>query len=87
MSETAVLLCGHGSRDPEAVAEFEEAAAALRVRLANLAPGGDFATGYLEFARPTIGEGLAALTARGGSSRSRACCSPRATSRTISHGR
>ncbi len=65
MSETAVLLCGHGSRDPEAVAEFEEAAAALRVRLANLAPGGDFATGYLEFARPTIGEGLAALTERG----------------------
>src|SRR6266567_2671517 len=65
MSETAVLLCGHGSRDPEAIAEFEEAASALRARLANSAPGGDFATGYLEFARPTIGEGLAALTARG----------------------
>ena len=65
MSETAVLLCGHGSRDPEAVGEFEEAAAALRARLAHLAPGGDFATGYLEFARPTIGEGLAALKARG----------------------
>jgi sirohydrochlorin cobaltochelatase len=65
MSETAVLLCGHGSRDPEAVGEFEAAAAALRARLASLAPGGDFATGYLEFARPTIGEGLAALTARG----------------------
>jgi len=65
MSETAVLLCGHGSRDPEAVGEFEAAAAALRACLASLAPGGDFATGYLEFARPTIGEGLAALTARG----------------------
>ncbi len=65
MSETAVLLCGHGSRDPEAISEFEEAAAALRSRLASLAPGRDFATGYLEFARPTIGEGLAALTARG----------------------
>jgi sirohydrochlorin cobaltochelatase len=65
MSETAVLLCGHGSRDPEAVGEFEAAAAALRARLASLAPGGDFATGYLEFARPTIGEGLAALQARG----------------------
>jgi sirohydrochlorin cobaltochelatase len=62
MSETAVLLCGHGSRDPEAISEFEEAAAALRSRLA---PESDFATGYLEFARPTIGEGLAALTARG----------------------
>jgi len=61
MSETAVLLCGHGSRDPEAIAEFEEAAAKLRARLA----GRDFATGYLEFARPTIGEALAELTARG----------------------
>ena len=65
MSETAVLLCGHGSRDPEAVGEFEAAASALRARLASLAPGGDFATGYLEFARPTIAEGLAALRARG----------------------
>ena len=58
MSETAVLLCGHGSRDPEAVGEFEEAAAALRSRLAM---DDDFATGYLEFARPTIGESLAAI--------------------------
>ena len=65
MSETAVLLCGHGSRDPEAVGEFEEAAAAVRARLAVVAPESDFATGYLEFARPTIGEGLAALKARG----------------------
>ena len=30
MSEPAVLLCGHGSRDPEAIEEFEQAAAALR---------------------------------------------------------
>jgi sirohydrochlorin cobaltochelatase len=65
MSETAVLLCGHGSRDPEAIGEFEEAASALRARLALRAPGDDFATGYLEFARPTIGESLAALTASG----------------------
>ena len=65
MSESAVLLCGHGSRDHEAVEEFEAAAARLRTRLASLMPGSDFATGYLEFARPTIGEGLAALTARG----------------------
>src|SRR5215468_1882251 len=61
MTETAVLLCGHGSRDPEAVEEFELAAAALRPRL----PGFDFATGYLEFARPTIRDGLAHLAARG----------------------
>jgi len=61
MSETAVLLCGHGSRDPEAITEFELAAAALRPRL----PQFDFATGYLEFTRPTIRDGLALLAARG----------------------
>jgi sirohydrochlorin cobaltochelatase len=61
MNEPAVLLCGHGSRDPEAIEEFEQAAASLRSRLA----GRDFATGYLEFARPTIGEALAELQARG----------------------
>src|ERR1700745_4451384 len=61
MRETAVLLCGHGSRDPEAVAEFERAAGALRPRL----PEFDFATGYLEFARPTIRDGLALLAGRG----------------------
>ena len=61
MTETAVLLCGHGSRDAEAIVEFELLAAALRPRL----PGVDFATGYLEFARPTIRDGLAALAARG----------------------
>jgi sirohydrochlorin cobaltochelatase len=61
MTGTAVLICGHGSRDPEAIAEFELVAAALRPRL----PQFDFATGYLEFARPTIRDGLAALTARG----------------------
>jgi sirohydrochlorin cobaltochelatase len=61
MTETAVLICGHGSRDPEATTEFELVATALRPRL----PDFDFATGYLEFARPTIRDGLAALAARG----------------------
>ena len=61
MTEPAVLICGHGSRDPEAIAEFELVAAALRARLPNFY----FATGYLEFARPTIRDGLAALAARG----------------------
>src|SRR5271166_1653740 len=61
MTETAVLICGHGSRDPEAIAEFELVATALRPRL----PDFDFATGYLEFARPTIHDGLATLAARG----------------------
>jgi len=61
MTESAVLLCGHGSRDPQAIEEFEIAAAALRRRLAPQ----DFATGYLEFARPTIHQGLADLMSRG----------------------
>jgi sirohydrochlorin cobaltochelatase len=61
MTDTAVLLCGHGSRDPEAISEFELAAAALRPRL----PEFDFSTGYLEFARPTIRDGLTLLASRG----------------------
>jgi sirohydrochlorin cobaltochelatase len=61
MKDTAVLLCGHGSRDPEAIEEFEIAAAALRHRL----DPQDFATGYLEFAQPTIQQGLADLVSRG----------------------
>jgi sirohydrochlorin cobaltochelatase len=61
MTKTAVLLCGHGSRDPEAITEFALAAAALRSRLPEI----DFETGYLEFARPTIRDGLTALAARG----------------------
>jgi len=61
MTTTAVLLCGHGSRDPEAIAEFERAAKGLRPRLSDY----DFGTGYLEFARPTIRDGLAALAERG----------------------
>jgi len=61
MSKTGVLVCGHGSRDPEAVREFELLATALRPRF----PDYDFATGYLEFATPTIRDGLTALVARG----------------------
>ena len=56
-----MLLCGHGSRDREAIAEFELVAAALRPRL----PQFDVAIGYLEFARPTIRDGFAALAERG----------------------
>jgi sirohydrochlorin cobaltochelatase len=61
LTEAAALLCGHGSRDREAIAEFELVAAALRPRL----PGFDLGIGYLEFARPTIRDGLAALAKRG----------------------
>ena len=61
MNGTAVLICGHGSRDGDAIGEFEAMAAGLRPRI----HAQDFATGYLEFARPTIREGLDQLSARG----------------------
>jgi sirohydrochlorin cobaltochelatase len=61
MSETAVMLCGHGSRDEGAIREFERLAGALKARL----PAHDVETGYLEFARPVIRDGLDALKRRG----------------------
>jgi len=61
MSETAVMLCGHGSRDEGAIREFERLADALKARL----PTHAVETGYLEFARPIIREGLDALKRRG----------------------
>ena len=59
--KTGVMLCGHGSRDGEAIVEFEALAAGLRARLPEL----PVATGYLEFARPMIRDGLAVLRERG----------------------
>ncbi len=59
--KTGVMVCGHGSRDPEAISEFELVAASLKARL----PEVDIETGYLEFARPIIREGLEKLAARG----------------------
>jgi sirohydrochlorin cobaltochelatase len=59
--DTGVMVCGHGSRDDEAIGEFEQLAAGIRTRL----PAADIATGYLEFARPTIRDGLDALRGRG----------------------
>jgi sirohydrochlorin cobaltochelatase len=57
----AVMVCGHGSRDPEALREFELVATSLRAKL----PMADIETGYLEFARPIIREGLEKLAVRG----------------------
>jgi sirohydrochlorin cobaltochelatase len=55
-----VMLCGHGSRDMEAVREF----AALSDRLRNRLPQYPVEFGYLEFATPIIRTGLDALKAR-----------------------
>jgi sirohydrochlorin cobaltochelatase len=61
MVKTGVMVCGHGSRDREAIAEFAEMIQGLKLRLGDL----PVETGYLEFARPVIREGLGALAARG----------------------
>ncbi len=61
MTDTAVLLCGHGSRDVEAIAEFEAMATQLTSRLPQFRVG----AAYLEFARPIIRDGLARLQAAG----------------------
>ncbi len=58
---TAVMLCGHGSRSAAAVEEFHDLARTLRRRL----PDHDVESGFLEFARPVIRDGLEALKARG----------------------
>ena len=61
MSEKlGVMLCGHGSRDEGAVAEFAALAERLRERL----PDHPVEYGYLEFARPIIGQGLDRLRAQ-----------------------
>jgi sirohydrochlorin cobaltochelatase len=59
--QTGIMLCGHGSRDVNAVAEFETLAARVRERL----PGRDVEFGFLEFARPIIRDGLDKLRRRG----------------------
>jgi len=59
--QTGIMLCGHGSRDANAVAEFETLAGRIRERL----PGRDVEFGFLEFARPIIRDGLDKLRARG----------------------
>ena len=58
---TGLMICGHGSRDPAAVAEFEAFADAVRARAA----GTPVEHGFLEFATPVIRDGLDALAARG----------------------
>ena len=61
MSERiGVMLCGHGSRDEHAVAEF----AVLAQHLARRLPW-PVAHGYLEFARPILRDGLDTLRAQG----------------------
>lgn len=56
-----VMLCGHGSRDEDAVTEFAVLSEHLKKRL----PQYPVEYGYLEFATPIIRNGLDALKANG----------------------
>jgi sirohydrochlorin cobaltochelatase len=58
---TGIMVCGHGSRNQNAVREF----AVLADRLAERFPGVPVDHGYLEFANPVLHSGLDALKARG----------------------
>jgi sirohydrochlorin cobaltochelatase len=61
MATIGVMVCGHGSRDVNAVAEFERLVAGLVARLPHYA----VESGFLEFARPILRDGLDRLRARG----------------------
>lgn len=58
---TGIMVCGHGSRDTRAVAEFAQVSERLKDRF----PGVPVDYGYLEFARPIIRDGLDNLRAQG----------------------
>ena len=53
-AKLGVMVCGHGSRNRKAVAEFAQ----LTTGLARLLPHHPLAYGYLEFAHPVIPAGL-----------------------------
>ena len=59
--KTAVMICGHGSRDDAAIEEFNQ----LAGRLAKKLPDFDVESGFLEFATPIIRTGLDKLKERG----------------------
>jgi sirohydrochlorin cobaltochelatase len=61
MSNIGIMVCGHGSRDDEAISEFASVAVGIAQRL----PQYDIESGFLEFARPVIREGLDKLRGRG----------------------
>lgn len=61
MNQLGIMVCGHGSRDEQAVLEFQSVARGLRERL----PQYETDWGFLEFAHPIIREGLDALRSKG----------------------
>jgi len=61
MSKIGVMVCGHGSRDLDAVDQFNRLVRGLAARL----PHYPVESGFLEFARPVLRDGLDRLRARG----------------------
>src|SRR3569833_231631 len=61
MKKIGVMVCGHGSRDPEAIEEFKAVAAGIAQRL----PQYPAEYGFLEIAQPIIRDGLDRLRAGG----------------------
>jgi len=61
MGKIGVMVCGHGSRDVEAITEFQSVAAGIAKRL----PQYPIASGFLEFAKPIIRDGLDKLRRQG----------------------
>jgi precorrin-8X/cobalt-precorrin-8 methylmutase len=60
-ADYAIVLAGHGSRDPDGLREFEQLVALMRVRVG----GRRLDYGYLEFARPTLAEAVQATITAG----------------------
>ncbi|MCK5748195.1 MAG: CbiX/SirB N-terminal domain-containing protein, partial [Oricola sp.] len=56
-----IMVCGHGSRNQNAVGEFSKLATRLRERF----PQWPVDYGYLEFANPVLHKGLDALKEKG----------------------
>src|SRR5688500_10145658 len=61
MPDIGILICGHGSRDAQGTREFANLAGAVARRF----PHWVSACGFLEFAEPTIADGLKSLAAQG----------------------
>jgi len=59
--KTAIMICGHGSRDINAITEFNK----LSVRIKERLPQYDLESGFLEFAKPVLRTGLDKLKERG----------------------
>ena len=61
MTTVGVMVCGHGSRDIDAIEEFQRLVHGLASRL----PAYPLESGFLEFARPILREGLDRLRGHG----------------------